>query len=119
MINSAEAEPSFGSIAGLGSIGVSLLAATTVFAQLQSAAVLAGLFGLLFRYLPDAHLPWSHAVKGGVVTALLFSVGKALIGMYLVKGQIGCACAERGLRSNSGPGPGGCGVAGRMAWRLH
>lgn len=59
--------------------------------QLMSAAILGGLFTLLFRYLPDARLPWTHAVKGGVVTALLFSIGKSLIGIYLARGHIGGA----------------------------
>jgi len=60
-------------------------------------AVFAGLFAGLFRYLPDARLPWRHALGGGLVTAILFVVGKLLIGLYLahssVGGAYGAACS--------------------------
>lgn len=41
------------------------------------------LFGLIFKLLPDARIAWRHVALGAVVTALLFSVGKELIGLYL------------------------------------
>ncbi len=41
------------------------------------------LFGLIFELLPDARIAWRHVALGAVVTALSFSVGKELIGLYL------------------------------------
>ncbi len=157
VFQSAGARPELGSLAGIISIGVALVGATTVFAQLQTAlnhiwgihsrpgnailgwlrkrvlsmgvicavlfvlivsllvssalgmfltrsgpywdiinqvittAGLAFLFALLFRYLPDGHLPWPRVLRGGVVTAILFAVGKWLIGYYLASGKVGSA----------------------------
>lgn len=41
------------------------------------------LFALLFKVLPDAHLGWRDAWLGASLTAVLFSVGRFLIGLYL------------------------------------
>jgi membrane protein len=46
-------------------------------------AVVTALFALLFRYLPDVELRWRDVWVGAVVTALLFTAGKQLIGLYL------------------------------------
>ena len=50
---------------------------------LLSVAVTATLFGLLFKFLPDVELKWRDVATGATVTALLFSIGKHLIGLYL------------------------------------
>ena len=47
--------------------------------------VIAVLFALLFKYLPDVELRWRDVWIGAVVTALLFTAGKQLIGLYLGK----------------------------------
>lgn len=41
------------------------------------------LFTLLYRYLPDRHIPWGTAWRGGLMTTALFLLGRALIGLYL------------------------------------
>ncbi len=46
-------------------------------------------FAILFRYLPDARIPFPIALKGGVFTAILFSLGKYLLGLLLVTDRIG------------------------------
>ncbi len=48
-----------------------------------SFAIAAGLFALLFKYLPDVHVAWRAAWYGSTVTAGLFVVGKSLLGVYL------------------------------------
>jgi membrane protein len=48
-----------------------------------SVTVTTLLFALLFRYLPDVQLRWRDVTTGAFVTALLFTVGKQLIGLYL------------------------------------
>ncbi len=54
-----------------------------------SLALVTGLFALLFRYLPDARIPWRHVWFGALVTALLFTLGKCLIGLYLSQAAVG------------------------------
>ena len=51
--------------------------------MLLSLVVTSGLFALLFRVLPDVRLRWRDVAAGAVVTALLFTVGQQLIGLYL------------------------------------
>jgi membrane protein len=41
------------------------------------------LFALLFKYVPDAEIKWRDVWFGAVITALLFSIGKQAIGLYL------------------------------------
>lgn len=53
-----------------------------------SLGVITVLFALLFRVLPDVKLRWRDVLLGGFVTALLFSVGKFLIGLYLGRSAV-------------------------------
>jgi len=41
------------------------------------------LFALLYRFLPDSPVAWREVWTGAAITALLFSIGKTLIGLYL------------------------------------
>ena len=41
------------------------------------------LFGMIFKVLPDAHILWKHVRAGAFTTAVLFMLGKFLIGYYL------------------------------------
>lgn len=50
---------------------------------LVSLALLTGLFMVMFRYLPDAHIEWRDAAVGAAVTAVLFVVGQVVIGRML------------------------------------
>ena len=54
------------------------------------------LFALIFRYVPDTRIPWRHALIGGIVTALLFGIGKFLIGWYLGTAAVGSAYGAAG-----------------------
>jgi membrane protein len=64
--------------------------------QFVSVAILAFLFGLLFRYLPDARIPWWVAVGGGTATAMLFTLGKWAIGIYLARASVAGAYGAAG-----------------------
>lgn len=46
------------------------------------------LFALIFRLLPDARMKWKDAFVGASITALLFSLGKFLIGYYVGKSNV-------------------------------
>lgn len=55
---------------------------------LLSLAVITGLFALIFKVVPDAKVSWRDASVGGFVTAVLFSIGKLLLGLYLGKSTV-------------------------------
>jgi membrane protein len=48
-----------------------------------STGAITVLFALIFKFLPDAEIAWRDVWLGAFVTALLFSLGKFLIGLYL------------------------------------
>ena len=54
------------------------------------------LIGLIFRYVPDVSLRWRDVWHGALATALLFTVGKALLGLYLGKAAVGSAYGAAG-----------------------
>jgi hypothetical protein len=37
----------------------------------------------MFKYLPDAEIAWRDVIAGAIATAVLFVIGKTLIGLYL------------------------------------
>ena len=47
--------------------------------------VISILFGLIFKVLPDVKIRWRDVWVGAVGTALLFTLGKFLLGVYLAK----------------------------------
>ena len=50
---------------------------------LVSFALTAALFAAIYKVLPDRRLEWRDVMVGAVGTALLFNLGKALIGWYI------------------------------------
>jgi membrane protein len=54
------------------------------------------LFGLIFRWVPEAKVRWRNVWLGALVTALFFSIGKTLIGLYLGKSSVGSAYGAAG-----------------------
>ena len=162
VITSAREHPHSGNIAGLVGLGVTLVGASAVFAQLQGAlnriwrvepqpgraisawlmararalALLGGIgfmmivtfvvsgilqlvvpgdtlaweiieyvlsavvfvlaFGAMYRVLPDADIRWRDALRGGVLTALLFLAGKWVIGLYIAHSDVGGAYGSAG-----------------------
>lgn len=48
-----------------------------------SFAMTAALFAAIYKILPDRRIDWRDVGVGAVVTAVLFTVGKTLIGIYL------------------------------------
>ena len=51
-----------------------------------STFVVALLFGLIFRFLPDADLKWHDLLFGALVTAVLFKIGQFLLALYFTYG---------------------------------
>ena len=48
-----------------------------------SLMVIAVLFGVIFKFLPDVKIKWRDVRAGAIFTALLFMLGQYLIGLYL------------------------------------
>jgi membrane protein len=61
-----------------------------------SLAVIAFLFGAIFKVLPDAEISWRDVTVGAVVTALLFVAGKFALGLYLGRSNPGEAFGAAG-----------------------
>ena len=51
--------------------------------SLVSFIVITLLFALIFKLLPDVIVPWKDVWIGAILTAVLFMIGKHLIGMYI------------------------------------
>ena len=60
----------------------------TVATQLVSLGVEALVFGLIFKVLPDVDIDWKHALFGGAITAVLFTIGQVVIGIYFTRGGV-------------------------------
>ena len=54
------------------------------------------LFALILKYLPEARIKWRDVWEGAIATALLFTIGKSLIGLYLGKAAVGSAYGAAG-----------------------
>ena len=55
---------------------------------LVSVVVTTVLFALLYRFLPDVQLRWRDVTTGAFVTAVLFTIGQQLIGLYLGQSSV-------------------------------
>lgn len=53
-----------------------------------SFGIIALLFALMFKFVPDAKVAWKDVWVGAVVTALLFTIGKFALGIYLGKSSV-------------------------------
>jgi membrane protein len=45
-------------------------------------------FGAMYRILPDASIAWADAVRGALLTTLLFMAGKFVISLYVVHSSV-------------------------------
>lgn len=64
----------------LGVIGIADL--------MVSIALMTSLFAVIYRYVPTRRLPWKVVASGGLLTAILFSIGKWLVGLYLARSTV-------------------------------
>lgn len=64
-------------------LGISFLAITLLFAA-------------IFKWLPDAKVAWKDVILGAVATAVLFVIGKTLIGLYLGHANLGSTYGAAG-----------------------
>lgn len=61
-----------------------------------SIGVITVLFALMFKFLPDAEIAWRDVWVGAFMTAIFFSLGKFLIGLYLGNSAVGSTFGAAG-----------------------
>ena len=61
-----------------------------------SFLVISGLFALMFRFVPDTRVAWRDVNVGAIGTALLFTIGKFLLGLYLGMASVGSTYGAAG-----------------------
>lgn len=61
-----------------------------------SIAIIAFLFALIFKFVPAIHIRWRDVWVGAIGTAVLFTIGKFLLGLYLGKASVGSAYSAAG-----------------------
>ncbi len=54
------------------------------------------LFTMIFKFIPDVEITWRNVWLGAAITAILFTVGKALIGLYLGQSNVGSSFGAAG-----------------------
>lgn len=54
------------------------------------------LFAMIFKVLPDAEVAWRDVWIGAAVTAVLFALGRAMMGLYLRHSDVGSAYGAAG-----------------------
>ena len=81
--------------AGLAAVGDwwgSRFQAWTIIVQVINAvlslAMITAAFALIYKYLPRARIAWKDVFAGAFCTAVLFELGKLLIGVYLGKTRV-------------------------------
>jgi membrane protein len=70
---------------------INLPASAQITDFLVSSSVTTLLFASMFKYLPDAKILWRDVWFGAGATAVLFVIGKYLIGLYLANTQMASA----------------------------
>ena len=58
--------------------------------------MIAYLFAMIFKLLPDVSIRWRDVWTGAAVTALLFVAGKTALGMYLARSSVTSAYGAAG-----------------------
>lgn len=70
--------------------------ALLIIEDVVSAGVFVLVFSAMYKVLPDAIIEWSDALIGALLTAILFIVGKFLIGLYIEHSKVGGAYGPAG-----------------------
>ncbi|MDQ6619446.1 MAG: YihY/virulence factor BrkB family protein [Pseudomonadota bacterium] len=79
-------------LATIGSMWAPLFGGWEILAHildfLVSFAVVTALFAMIYKWLPRAKIAWHDVWIGAAATALLFTIGKLLIGLYIGKSSV-------------------------------
>ena len=63
---------------------------------LLSFVIITFMFAVIYKLLPDVKLAWRNVWTGAAVTAVLFTLGKTLIGLYLGRSTVGSVYGAAG-----------------------
>ncbi len=87
-------------LSGISNLEINLLPGWVSLFRLLNLAISLGmislLFALIYKYLPDVKIRWQDVWVGAIITALLFTLGKFLISLYLGRGSLGSAYGAAG-----------------------
>lgn len=61
-----------------------------------SIGIISTLFALMFKFLPDAKIRWKTVWVGAILTAVLFVIGKLLLGLYFGQAEPGSTYGAAG-----------------------
>ncbi len=61
-----------------------------------SFGIITLLFAMIFKVLPDVKIAWRDVWIGAIITALLFNLGKSLLGLYLGRSSVTSAYGAAG-----------------------
>jgi membrane protein len=54
------------------------------------------LFAMIFKFIPDIEIRWRNVWLGAAITAILFTIGKTVIGIYLGQAEVGSTFGAAG-----------------------
>lgn len=74
----------------------SLIWLFNVFNVLASLLIISILFAMMFKFMPDAKIKWRYVWVGAFFTAVLFTLGKTLLGLYFGKLEPGSGYGTAG-----------------------
>lgn len=87
-------------LSAIGALSLSRVPGLVFAAQLLniavSLAIIAVLFALIYKVLPDVTLDWRDTWVGACATSALFTIGKQLIGIYLGRASVTSAYGAAG-----------------------
>ena len=79
-------------LAALGNVIGDFITGKEIFLKSLNFAISLGiitvLFTMIFKFLPDIKIAWRDVWLGGFITAVLFNLGKILIGIYLGRSSL-------------------------------
>ncbi len=61
-----------------------------------SFVIISFMFAVIFKVLPDARIKWRDVIKGAMLTAVLFIIGRSLIGLYVANSNLGSVYGAAG-----------------------
>lgn len=86
--------------AAVAALGQSIAGELEVLLQLitflVSFAVITLLFAMIYKVLPNVAIDWKDVWIGAAITALLFDIGKVLIGLYIGKSSVASSFGAAG-----------------------
>jgi membrane protein len=68
----------------------------TTIDNIVSICLLTLLFSMLYKMLPDVRISWGDVWVGGAFTAVLYTLGKFLLGLYLARSTVSSAYGAAG-----------------------